>query len=125
VDGHRGDPRPSTRRRLPDQPIGTRHDDPPRRIVFTWGWETETFSTPPQSTLVEVSLTPEGEDTVVRLAHRRLRPEAVAFHRCGWEHYLPRLALIASGKDAGLDSWRDLEIATRALRAAGALPPLA
>jgi uncharacterized protein YndB with AHSA1/START domain len=98
--------------------------DPPRRIVFTWGWETETFSTPPQSTLVEVSLTPEGGDTVVRLAHRRLRPDAVAFHRCGWVHYLPRLALVASGRDAGLDPWRDLEIATRALRAAGALPLL-
>jgi uncharacterized protein YndB with AHSA1/START domain len=97
--------------------------DPPRRIVFTWGWEAETFSTPPQSTLVEVSLTPEDEDTVVRLAHRRLRPQAVGFHRCGWEHYLPRLALVASGADAGLDSWRDLEIATRELRASGALPP--
>ena len=51
--------------------------DRPRRLVFTWGWETALFKTPPQSTLVEVSLTPDGEDTVVRLAHRRLKPEAV------------------------------------------------
>ena len=36
--------------------------DRPRRIVFTWGWETAQFKTPPQSTLVEVSLTPDGED---------------------------------------------------------------
>src|SRR2546430_1682373 len=49
--------------------------DPPRRIVFTWGWEMETFATPPQSTLVEVSLRPEDDGTVVRLAHRRLQPE--------------------------------------------------
>jgi len=35
----------------------------PRRIVSTWDWETALFNTPPQSTLVEVSLTPQGEDT--------------------------------------------------------------
>src|SRR5207302_5551445 len=46
--------------------------DPPRRISFTWGWEDELFATPPQSTLVEVSLTPHDDHTVVRLAHRRL-----------------------------------------------------
>src|SRR2546430_1000670 len=34
----------------------------PSRIVFTWGWETELFSTPSQSTLVEVDLTPVGEE---------------------------------------------------------------
>jgi uncharacterized protein YndB with AHSA1/START domain len=93
--------------------------DPPHRIVFTWGWETELFATPPQSTIVEVSLTPEGEDTVVRLAHRRLRPGAVAFHRAGWEHYLPRLALIAAGADPGIDQWRDLAVVIKQLRAAG------
>src|SRR5436190_15504274 len=37
--------------------------EPPRRIVFTWGWETEIFATPPQSTTVEVSLVPDGADT--------------------------------------------------------------
>jgi uncharacterized protein YndB with AHSA1/START domain len=93
--------------------------DPPRRIVFTWGWETELFATPPQSTIVEVSLTPEGEDTVVRLAHRRLQPSAVAFHRAGWEHYLPRLAMIGAGADPGMDQWRDIAVATKQLRAAG------
>jgi uncharacterized protein YndB with AHSA1/START domain len=67
--------------------------DRPRRVVFTWGWETALFKTPPQSTLVEVSLTRDGEDTVVRLAHRRPKPVAVALHRAGWQHYLPRLAL--------------------------------
>ena len=84
--------------------------DRPRRVVFTWGWETALFKTPPQSTLVEVSLTPDGEDTVVRLAHRRLKPELVALHRAGWHHYLPRLALAASGADPGHDPWRDLPL---------------
>lgn len=91
----------------------------PRRIVFTWGWESAVFATPPQSTLVEVSLTPDGEDTVVRLAHRRLNADAVAFHRAGWEHFLPRLALTASGADPGVDPWCDFERNLRDLRAAG------
>jgi uncharacterized protein YndB with AHSA1/START domain len=93
--------------------------DPPRRISFTWGWETELFATPPQSTIVEVSLTPEGDGTIVRLAHRRLQPAAVAFHRAGWDHYLPRLALIATGADPGMDQWRDVAVALEQLRAAG------
>jgi len=96
--------------------------DRPRRIVFTWGWETAQFKTPPQSTLVEVSLTPDGKETVVRLAHRRLRPEAVAFHRAGWQHYLPRLALAAAGGDPGRDPWLDLPLNVEQLRAAGLLP---
>ncbi|TMK99000.1 MAG: SRPBCC domain-containing protein [Actinobacteria bacterium] len=98
--------------------------DRPRRIVFTWGWETALFATPPQSTLVEVSLTPDGEETIVRLAHRRLNHEALAFHRAGWGHYLPRLVLAASGTVPGPDPWRDLDLNLRALRAAGvALAP--
>jgi uncharacterized protein YndB with AHSA1/START domain len=96
--------------------------DRPRRIVFTWGWETAQFETPPQSTLVEVSLTPDGEETVVRLAHRRLKPELVALHRAGWQHYLPRLALAAAGADPGRDPWRDLPLNVEELRAAGLLP---
>jgi uncharacterized protein YndB with AHSA1/START domain len=93
--------------------------DPPRRIVFTWGWETELYATPPQSTVVEVSLVPIGKDTLVRLTHRRLQPAAVAFHREGWEHYLPRLARAAAGADAGVDPWRDIAVALQQLRDAG------
>ena len=91
----------------------------PRRLVFTWGWETDIFSTPAQSTIVEVSLTPDGADTIVRVAHRRLRTGAVAFHRAGWEHYLPRLATVASGGDPGVDPWRDFEVNMKELRDAG------
>jgi uncharacterized protein YndB with AHSA1/START domain len=80
--------------------------DPYRRIVFTWGFETELFAVPPQSTAVEVTLTPEGDETLLRLVHRRLPAAAVAFHRAGWEHYLPRLALVAAGRDPGLDPWQ-------------------
>ena len=77
--------------------------DPYERIVFTWGYEQELFSMPPQSSLVEVSLTAEGEETVVRLAHSRLPEAAAEFHRAGWDAYLPRLAIVASGGDPGPD----------------------
>ena len=73
--------------------------DPPRRVVFTWGWESAIFATPPQSSLVEVSLTPDGGGTIVQLVHRRLDPQALAVHRAGWNHYLKRLALVATGTD--------------------------
>jgi uncharacterized protein YndB with AHSA1/START domain len=93
--------------------------DPPRRIVFTWGWETQLLETPPQSTIVEVTLVPDGEGTLLRLVHRQLRPRAVGFHRAGWKHYLERLARVASGHDPGIDPWRDLEVVMQQLRQAG------
>ena len=92
--------------------------DRPRRVVFSWGWETQLLSTPPESTLVEVTLTPDGDGTLLRLVHRQLRSDAVAFHRAGWGHYLPRLRLLAAGDDPGADPWRDLAIAMEQLRAA-------
>ena len=96
--------------------------DPPRRIVLTWGWENVLFQTPPQSTLVEVRFAPDGADTVVSLSHRRLKPEMLALHRAGWTHYLPRLALVAAGRDPGRDPWRDMAISEDEMRAAGLLP---
>ena len=77
------------------------------------------FATPPESSLVEVSLTPDDEGTIVQLVHRRLDPQALAVHRAGWNHYLQRLALAATGADAGVDPWRSFETARRDLRAAG------
>jgi uncharacterized protein YndB with AHSA1/START domain len=80
--------------------------DPPRRLVFTWGWELELLAVPPQSTAVEVSFTPDGDDTIVRLVHRRLPAGTAAFHQAGWQHYLPRLVLVAGGADPGPDPWQ-------------------
>ena len=48
--------------------------DPPRRIVFTWGWEIERSPLPPGSSVVEVELIPQGDGTLVRLTHRDLPP---------------------------------------------------
>jgi len=80
--------------------------DPPHRIVFTWGWESEESSVRPGGSTVEVTLIPEGEGTRVRLAHSGLpSKDSQAGHRHGWDHYMPRLAIVAAGGDAGADPW--------------------
>src|SRR6266508_6952237 len=45
--------------------------DPPRRVVFTWGWEGDEV-VPPGSSTVEVTLERDGDATLLRLAHRDL-----------------------------------------------------
>jgi uncharacterized protein YndB with AHSA1/START domain len=80
--------------------------DPPRRIVFTWGWEIERSPLAPGSSRVEVELIPEDGGTLVRLTHRDLPPEEAANHQAGWTHYLDRLAVRATGGDPGPDPAR-------------------
>lgn len=80
--------------------------DPPRRVVFTWGWESADSITAPGSTTVEVMLEPAEEGTQVRLVHRDFSATEVAEkHRHGWEHYAERLAVAAAGGDPGADPW--------------------
>jgi uncharacterized protein YndB with AHSA1/START domain len=76
---------------------------PHSRLVFTWGWEQRYFDVPPGETRVEVTLTPDGGGTLVRLTHTGLPPTAIGFHTVGWEHYLERLELAARGAHAGPD----------------------
>jgi uncharacterized protein YndB with AHSA1/START domain len=80
--------------------------EPPRRIVFTWGWELDGSPLPPGSSLVEVDLIPMGDGTLVRLTHRDLPADEVATHQAGWSHYLDRLTNRAGGGDPGPDPWR-------------------
>lgn len=77
--------------------------DPPGRVVFTWGWEGADLAVPPGASTVEITLTPEGDGTKVVLVHRDLTEQAAGPHDHGWQHYLPRLAIAASGGDAGPD----------------------
>jgi uncharacterized protein YndB with AHSA1/START domain len=77
--------------------------DPPRRVVFTWGWEGDPVVAP-GSTRVEVTLEPDGDGTLVRLVHHDLpSDESRAHHRQGWEMYAARLATAATGGDLGPD----------------------
>ena len=80
--------------------------DPPHRVVFTWAWEGDT--TPGSKPgLVEVTLTPDGDGTLVRLIHRGVAPENQQHSAAGWAHYLDRLARAVSGQDPGPDPWAE------------------
>lgn len=78
---------------------------PHSRIVFTWGFEAEGGMLPAGASTVEVTLTPDGDGTVVRLVHRDLPAAARDAHARGWAHFLERLRLAAAGEDPGPDDW--------------------
>jgi uncharacterized protein YndB with AHSA1/START domain len=108
------DPRPGGRYRVEILPGNTARGefvelDPPRRAVWTWGWEPGGQSKLEQgSTRIEVELVPEGEGTRLRFTHSGLpTAEAAQAHAHGWDHYLERLARAASGDDPGRDPWLD------------------
>jgi len=63
----------------------------PSRVVFTWAWEEDTLATDEPS-VVEVTLSPEGSATLVRLVHRGLPEAQRAGHDEGWARLLERLA---------------------------------
>ena len=77
---------------------------PREKVVFTFGWDVEGHPIPAGSTTVEITLHPEGAKTRVRLVHRDLPADAVADHTRGWTTYLDRLAIVATGGDAGPDT---------------------
>jgi uncharacterized protein YndB with AHSA1/START domain len=80
----------------------------PERVVFTWGWEAEDTTVPSGTSTVEVTLTPDGDHTIVRLVHRDLpTKDSADSHGVGWEHYLERLEMAAAGGEAGPDSWAE------------------
>ena len=85
--------------------------DPPRRLVYTWGWEpsgAEAHPVPPGSSTIEIELTSDGNGTTLRFTHRNLpSAKATESHTHGWDHYLQRLAVAAAGGDAGRDPWLD------------------
>ena len=88
---------------------------PPRRVVFTYGWERAEVEIPPGSTTVEVDLVALGPDeTRLRLVHHGLGDAAAEAHAGGWVHYLGRLAACAEGTPPGPDPWSDRRVPTPA-----------
>ena len=83
--------------------------DPPRRLVYTWGWEASEDGpnpVPPGSSTIEIELVPTETGTTLRFTHRDLPSlEAAESHAHGWDHYLERLAVAAGGGDPGRDPW--------------------
>ncbi len=76
---------------------------PNQKVVFTFGWDEPGRNIPPGSTEVEITLIPDGEKTVVRLVHRGVPEDVVDDHTQGWDHYLGRLASVATGTEVGPD----------------------
>jgi uncharacterized protein YndB with AHSA1/START domain len=76
--------------------------DRARKVVFTWGWEGDE-RIPPGTSTVEVTLTADGDGTILRLVHRDLPEGQGAVHEEGWNHFLPRLITAAAGGYPGPD----------------------
>ena len=81
---------------------------PPGRVLLSFGWEGQQagegeHGIPPGSSRVEVTLEPEGDGTVVRLRHYDLPEQAREMHGQGWQLYLDRLQIAATGGDPGPD----------------------
>jgi uncharacterized protein YndB with AHSA1/START domain len=76
--------------------------EPPRRVVFTWGWETtQVVAVLPGASTVEVELTPDGSGTHLRLVHTGLEGDAVLLHEHAWRRFLDRLEAVGEGRNAG------------------------
>ena len=79
--------------------------DPPRRLVFTWGWEGDERG--------PAGLQHGRGDADAATAMRRCcvwcigtcPPGQGARHMEGWEHFVPRLVEAATGRDPGPDPW--------------------
>jgi uncharacterized protein YndB with AHSA1/START domain len=108
------DPRPGGEYRIEVIPGHTASSefvelDAPRRLVYTFGWEAGENGanpTPPGSSTIEIELVPDGAGTVLNFTHRDLpSAEASESHAKGWDHYLERLAIVASGGDPCPDPW--------------------
>ncbi|MEK7214102.1 MAG: SRPBCC family protein [Chloroflexota bacterium] len=88
--------------------------EPPERIAMTWGWETQGHPIKPGSTQVEITFTEEGETTRVKIRQTGVAAPERLNTAYGWQHYLTRLGLVASGRDPGPDPWADPKAAAQA-----------
>lgn len=79
---------------------------PDEMVVFTWGW-VDHPGVPPGSSTVKIEITADGEGSLVTLTHRDLPDEETGPHEIGWEHYLPRLAMVAAGDEIEPDRGPD------------------
>ena len=78
---------------------------PYSRVLLSWGWEGEDSLVPVSSSTVEFTLEADGGNTRLSLIHEGLPADQIEGHRKSWEHYIPRLVMLAEGKDPGPDPW--------------------
>jgi uncharacterized protein YndB with AHSA1/START domain len=68
----------------------------PKRLVISWG-RAGSRDFPPASSVLEITLTPSDNGTLVAIVHTGLPDSELHRHALGWEHYLRRLGLAAVG----------------------------
>jgi len=76
----------------------------PRRVVVSWGVACSD-DLPPGASTVAFTLTSTARGTRVDVVHSGLPDPLLAGHADGWAHFLPRLVIVAQGRDAGHDDW--------------------
>jgi uncharacterized protein YndB with AHSA1/START domain len=69
--------------------------DPPHRVVFTWGVPGDEIL-PAGSSTVEITLTTDGDGTIVQLLHHDLPAARRDDHAEGWKACLGTLTQVAS-----------------------------
>jgi uncharacterized protein YndB with AHSA1/START domain len=80
-----------------------REVEPPHRLLMSWGWDGHP-TVPPGSTTVEITLTPEGGATVLRLRHVGLpSDDERRSHADGWHQYVGQLREAAAGTEGRAD----------------------
>jgi uncharacterized protein YndB with AHSA1/START domain len=84
------------------------HVEPPTRVVVSWG-VAGSADLPAGASTVEFRLTAIERGTRVELVHSGLPEAELEGHADGWEHFLPRLRIVASGGDADPDHWRPID----------------
>jgi uncharacterized protein YndB with AHSA1/START domain len=74
---------------------------PPRRVAFTWGWESQDgalAALPPGASLVEIDLEAKEGGTLLRLRHSRLPADLAPQHGERWLVYLAELQTRAAAE---------------------------
>jgi len=74
---------------------------PYRRWCSPSGWDEPDMRFPLAPPRWKITLIPDGDKTRVRLVHRSLPDDAVGDHTQGLDHYLDRLAVVATGGVVG------------------------
>ena len=74
--------------------------DPFKRLVFSFGWQGHPVVSP-GSTRVEVLFEEAPEGMLLTIRHHDLPEGEQQMHAGGWNFYLERLAIAASGGDPG------------------------
>ena len=68
--------------------------DPPRKLVYTWGWESDN---PVKDSVVTIEFHERGDSTDVVLTHAIANDKERASHAGGWTSILEKLDTICSG----------------------------